>query len=133
MPLAMIVPTDRRALPMGMTTLRVKVSNPADASRSVEQDMLVDSGAIFPIVPEAVLAGLGVAPDRVQEFQLADGTPVRRKVGIARFEYDGHSGGVSVIFGEPGDATLLGVLALEPMGFMLDPIRRSLRPLTMML
>jgi hypothetical protein len=38
-----------------------------------------------------------------------------------------------VIFGEKGDATLLGALTLEALGLALDPIRRELKPLPMML
>ena len=33
-----------------------------------------------------------------------------------------------VIFGEPGDAVLLGVVALEILGLVFDPLRRELRP-----
>ncbi len=41
------------------------------------------------------------------------------------------SGAAPVIFGEPGDATLLGTVTLESLGLILDPIRRELRPLPM--
>jgi hypothetical protein len=36
-----------------------------------------------------------------------------------------------VIFGEPGDAALLGAVALESLGFVLDAVRRDLPPLPM--
>jgi len=38
-----------------------------------------------------------------------------------------------VIFGKRGDSDLLGIVTLEALGFMLDPLRRELRPLPMML
>jgi hypothetical protein len=38
-----------------------------------------------------------------------------------------------VIFGEKGDSTLLGIVTLEALGVILDPIRRELRPLPMIL
>jgi len=38
-----------------------------------------------------------------------------------------------VIFGEKGDATLLGALTLEALGLSLDPIRRELKPMTLVL
>jgi hypothetical protein len=38
-----------------------------------------------------------------------------------------------VIFGEAGDSVLLGALTLESLGFVLDPIRRTLEPLPMIL
>ena len=42
------------------------------------------------------------------------------------FSYQGKTS--PVIFGEPGDATLLGVVALEVLGLVFDPLRRELRP-----
>ena len=38
-----------------------------------------------------------------------------------------------VIFGEKGDSTLLGAVTLEALGVILDPIKRELRPLPMVL
>lgn len=42
-------------------------------------------------------------------------------------------GGGDVIFGEPGDSALLGARTLEALGPSLDPLRRELRPLQMIL
>jgi len=38
-----------------------------------------------------------------------------------------------VIFGEKGDATLLGAFALESLGLALDPLKRELREMPMIL
>ncbi len=38
-------------------------------------------------------------------------------------------GASKVIFGEPGDAALLGAITLESLGPMLDPLKRQLRPM----
>ena len=64
----------------------VRISNPADRSRAVEAEMLVDSGAIFSAVPADELAALGIQPEKVERFSLADGTSATRSVGIARFD-----------------------------------------------
>lgn len=118
---------------MGLTSVMVRISNPADASRGVEAEMLVDSGAIFSVVPGDELRALGMAPEKTERFSLADGSSVAREVGIARFEVAGRSGGAPVIFGEPGDAWLLGVLSLESLGLLLDPFKRELRPMRLVL
>lgn len=118
---------------MGLTSVMVRISNPADQARGIEAEMLVDSGAIFSVVPADELLGLGIAPERTERFSLADGSSVTRKVGIARFEVAGRSGGAPVIFGEPGDAWLLGVLSLESLGLLLDPFKRELRPMRLVL
>jgi len=114
---------------VGLTSVVVRISNPADRSRAVEADMLVDSGAIFSVVPADGLARLGIQPEKVERFSLADGTSVTRSVGIARFEVAGRSGGAPVIFGEPGDVWLLGTLSLESVGLRFDPLKRELRPM----
>jgi len=43
------------------------------------------------------------------------------------------AGGADVIFGEEGDSTLLGTFTLEALGLSLDPLRRELKPLPMIL
>jgi hypothetical protein len=49
------------------------------------------------------------------------------------YRYNGRVGVADVIFGEEGDATLLGALTLEALGLSLDPLKRELRELPMML
>jgi hypothetical protein len=41
--------------------------------------------------------------------------------------------GTEVIFGEEGDGQLLRALTLEGLGLVLDPLRRELKPLPMVL
>ena len=38
-----------------------------------------------------------------------------------------------MIFGEPGDAILLGAFTLEALGLCLDPLKRELLPIPMIL
>jgi hypothetical protein len=38
-----------------------------------------------------------------------------------------------VIFGEPGDVLILGVVTLEELGLILDPMRREIRPMPLTL
>ena len=112
---------------MGLTDVRVTVKNPSDPTRSRELEFLVDSGAIYSVVPRAVLQELGIVPDDVESFSLADMTPIRREVGEAAFTFQGRTRSSPVMFGETGDATLLGVMTLESLGLMLDPVKQELR------
>lgn len=118
---------------MGLTVLRVEVGHPAKPARTEEVELLVDSGAIYSVVPARVLRRLGIKPLATEEFRLADGTTIRRKKGVAVFRYQGRVGGADVIFGERRDSALLGAFTLEALGLSLDPLRRELRPLPMML
>lgn len=118
---------------VGITLLDVTVTNLADRRRAASVECIVDSGAIFAIVPAVVLRRIGVRADRLEEFTLADGSHVRRRMGDALFSVAGQRGASPVIFGEPGDAAVIGAVTLESLGLMLDPLRRELRPLPMLL
>ena len=118
---------------MRATELMVDVSNPRHPSRSEAVKMLVDSGASWSVVPATMLRRLGIRPLRVETFDLADGTEVQRAVGSAEFGVAGRRGASMVIFGKRGDACLLGVVTLEELGMVLDPLRRRLRPLRLRL
>ena len=121
------------ATAVGLTVLKVKVGNPAKPKITTEMEFLVDSGAIYSVVPAAVLKKLGIKPVATQEFRLADGTAIKRRKGIALFRYKDMIGGADVIFGEKGDSLLLGAFTLEALGLALDPLRRELKPLPMIL
>ena len=116
-----------------MTEVRVRVVNLADTSRFAEVDMVVDSGAIYSIVPAGVLRRIGVEPRETKLFGLANGRSVKREIADVRYEIGESSGAAPVIFGRRGDAALLGVVTLEALGLRLDPLRRRLRPLRLMI
>jgi len=118
---------------MGITVLTVEVANPADPDHGRPIEFLVDTGATHSVVPREILDELGIKPTGIQQYRLADGSKIQRKRGIASFRYREHYGGSSVIFGEPGDYTLLGVVTLEDLGLGLDPLKRELIALLMLL
>jgi predicted aspartyl protease len=80
-----------------------------------------------------VLQRLGIKPGKTKTFILADGTVIKRRLGQALFRMNGEEGASPVIFGQKGDTTLLGSISLEVLGFILDPFKRELKPLPMIL
>lgn len=118
---------------MGLTNLKVRIANPADLSKGVELLFLVDSGATYTVVDEKILKKIGIKPAGEREFILANGQTMKRKFGGAFYEYKGEKGFSDIVFGKPGDSTLLGVTTLESLGLALDPIRRQLFQLPMVL
>ena len=118
---------------MGLTTLRIGVGNPARPEVSREIEFLVDSGAVYSVVPASVLEELGIQPLAEEEFRLADGSAITRQKGGALFRYGDKVGVADVIFGEPDDSMLLGAFTLEALGLALDPLKRELKPLPMIL
>lgn len=118
---------------MGLTVLEIEVGNPARPDVTEPIEFLIDSGAIYSVVPAPVLERLGIGPLVEQKFRLADGTSITRKKGGALFKYGDRIGVADVIFGEEADSILLGAFTLEALGLALDPLRRELRPLPMIL
>src|SRR5437773_1945416 len=118
---------------MGLTHIRARISNPARPRSFAMVQFLVDSGAIYSVIPAAKLKRLGIEPHSSRTFILADGTEIRRRLGDATFRIGKHFGTSTVIFGEKDDASLLGMVSLESLGLILDPMKRELRPLPMIL
>ncbi len=117
---------------MGVTFVKIKVSNPAKPKKFATHEFLVDSGAVYSVLPATELKKLGVKAVREEEFLLANGESVKKGVGNALFEYQGKIGAAPVILGDEG-IYLLGATALESIGLMLDPLRRELKPAPMLL
>jgi len=118
---------------MGLTFLDIEVGNPAAPDKTVKVRFLIDSGAVYSVVPSETLQKLGISTLAEEEYILANGESIFRKKGIALFKYMDRMGGSDVVFGEPGDSTLLGATTLESLGLSLDPIKRELKSLPMML
>jgi clan AA aspartic protease len=118
---------------MSLTHVTARVANPANPRWVATVRFLMDSGAIYSVVPGTLLRRLGIRSHSTRTFTLADGSEIRRRVGDALFLIDGERAASPVIFGQAGDSTLLGTVSLESLGFMLDPIRRRLTPLPMVL
>lgn len=118
---------------MGLTYLDMEIASVGAPDKGEKVQLLIDSGALISVVPAELLDRLGIQPIAEQVFQLADGKKIRRKKGGAMFRYRDSVGVSDVVFGEPGDANLCGVLTLEALGLSLDPIKRELNPLPMLL
>ena len=114
---------------MGLTHVKVRVGNPANGRSAEEVNCLVDSGAVYSLIPGGILRKLHIKPHSTREFVLADGQVIRRRLATATFEYESRRGDSMVIVGEPGDDALLGATTLEGFGLVLDPFRRELRPM----
>ena len=118
---------------MGLTVINLEVANPGNPQQTETVEFLIDSGAIYSVVPRRILERLGINPVSKQVFRLASGQTVERQTGGALFKFRDKAGVAAVIFGEENDSTLLGAHTLESLGLALDPLRRELVPLPMML
>jgi predicted aspartyl protease len=115
---------------MGLVYVRMDVIH---GRRAEEVEFLVDSGAIYSVLPSSTWRRLGLRPERKMDFVLADGEHVDRRVSQCVFAYEGLRVWSPVILGEKHDAALLGSVTLESLGLVLHPFERTLRPMRMIL
>jgi clan AA aspartic protease len=113
---------------MGEVHVEIVVVNPRTGARSGEITALADAGATRTVIPGEVLRTLGIQRVRTVSLLLADGRHAQRDVGDAAVAANGESVPCRVIFGESGDAVLLGLTVLEQAGFAVDPVQRRLVP-----
>ncbi len=113
---------------MGQFSVRASVAHPADPSRAVEIELLVDTGATLTWISREVLDQLAAPRLRRRSFLVADGRTVERETAGALIQLNGSEANVTVVVAERGDGHLLGATALESLGFAVDPIARRLVP-----
>ena len=118
---------------VGMTYIGGFVTRAEGRGRPVPVRFIVDSGAVYSVLPEPVWKRLGLRPTRSAHFELADGTAITRGVSRCTFEIAGISETSPVVLGGPRDAALLGMVTLETLGLMLNPLTRELLPMKLVL
>lgn len=118
---------------MGITNAILKVKEHRKSEKIAEVNFLIDSGAIHSLVPGKILDQLDIEPYKEMSFSLADGTALKRKVCSAYFEFEGEGGPAPVVYGEEGDEPLLGATTLESLGLVLNPFKRTLNPMRMLM
>ena len=118
---------------MALTHVRASVSRPGGRRRAIAVRFLVDTGAVYTVLPDRTWRTLRLTPERTAEFTLADGTTITRGVSECRFTVQGQSATSPVVLGGPEDAPLLGAVTLETLGLMVNPLTRELLPMRLML
>ena len=116
-----------------MTEITIEIANPRDRGQWIKLHVIADTGAIFSVLPRNTLEGLGIAPYREKTFYLADGRDIHRQLGDVFLRINGEEETVPAIFGEPTDTPLLGVTALEILGFIVNPSTQKLESTKMLL
>ncbi len=106
-----------------MTEVAGTVTGPEGAENVT---FLVDSGAMYTVLPHDVWQALGLDATRLERFVLADGTGIERPMSECVITLPEGRTTTPVVLGEPGDVALLGVVTLEELGLVLDPFKRSL-------
>lgn len=102
------------------------VSNQVARERHTPRRLLVDTGSELTWIASAALREIGVAPEKTELFELADGKTVSREVGFALINAAGRITTDEVVFALEGDLQLLGARTLEGLNLTVDPARKRL-------
>ena len=89
---------------------------------------LVDTGAIYTMLPEDLLDGLGVERLDTDIFELADDRLVEYSIGGALVRLMGRALPVPVVFDRVGNTPLVGATTLQILRLVVDPVAERLVP-----
>ena len=114
---------------MGSFYVSIAIESLAHRNQQTKVDnVLVDTGSELTWIPAPLLERLGVEPEGVQRFIIADGRVLERRLGMAIVHAEGARAPDWVVFAEEGDMTLLGARSLEGMNLRVDPRAKRLLP-----
>ena len=113
---------------MGLTHVAVRLFN-SHSPDTYEEDFLVDTGATDTMAPASELKKIGMQPVGKNTYELASGELVEYEHGNAELTFMGEVVPVRIIFGPDSSEPILGVIALESAGFIVDPKNQTLRKL----
>lgn len=105
--------------------VKAEIGPSQDAAKEIE--LLVDTGAFYTALPSKLMRDLGIEARWRTTVTVADNRQLETPVGAA---YIGLNGREGIIFVTELDVPvpLLGVMALETLGFKVDPVERRLEP-----
>jgi len=117
---------------LGFIKVKFGVFNPLSPTKITEVEGIVDTGAIYSVIPRGRLEELGVKPIERRRFRTFGGY-VERDISEVGIEIMGRRRTVTVIMGEDEDQTILGVTALESFGLEVDPVKGTLKEAELLL
>ena len=111
---------------MGLTHVAVRIRK-FGSQESYTATFLVDTGAMDSMIPASALRKLGIKPLGSDAYELGSGELVEYQYGVAELSFLGEVIGTRIIFGPERCEPLLGAVALQSAGFIVDPVGERLR------
>jgi len=118
---------------VGYVRVRGTVANPSDRSLRVDLEFIVDTGAIYTVIPKSVAEGLRLKETGRRKFKIANGDVVEYPVSEAYIVVNGEGVTSVVAIADEKTPLLLGVTTLELLGLRVDPVTGKLTPLELMI
>jgi clan AA aspartic protease len=115
-------------LKMGLTHVAVKIGN-LGSNDLYDAEFLVDTGAMESMAPASELRRVGIKPVGKRTYELASGELREYEHGLAEVRFMDEITSTDIIFGPENTEPILGVIALEGAGFIVDPRNQTLRKL----
>ena len=113
---------------MGLTHVTVKIGN-LGSKNLYDAKFLVDTGAVESMAPASELRRVGIEPIGKRTYELASGELREYEFGSAQLRFMDEITSTDIIFGPENTEPILGVIALEGAGFIVDPENQTLRKL----
>lgn len=110
---------------MGTFTHSITLIPPV-GDRTETVNGLVDTGAMFTVIPASVLERLGVTPLRILPVRFANGQVQRCQMGEVDVELEGKRIPILCLFGSEDVLPLIGAHTLEAFLLTVDPVEQSL-------
>jgi clan AA aspartic protease len=112
---------------MELTHVTVSLKASQTSEQRYEAEFLVGTGAVDCLAPASALEKVGIVRRGRMIYELADGRKVEYDFGLAEIEFMGELTSGRVIFGPDDAEPILGVTALESVGILVDPIKKTLK------
>ena len=113
---------------MGFTHVAIKIGR-LGSKNLYDAEFLVDTGAMDSMAPSSELRRVGIEPVGRRLYELASGELEEYEYGLAEIRFMGEITSSDIIFGPENIEPILGVIALEGAGFLVDPKNQTLRKL----
>jgi predicted aspartyl protease len=91
-------------------------------------DAMVDTGAMFTVIPAPILNRLGVQPFDTIPVRFASGQQERWPIGQLQARLDGRERPILCLFGSADAPALIGAHTLEAFLLTVDPVEQKLVP-----
>ena len=112
---------------MGVFRVELEVGGPG-REEFVAVEALVDTGAIYTMLPEDLLDRLEVKRLQSDIFELADDSLVEYWIGSTTVRLQGRELPVPVVFARAGNTPLVGATTLQILRLVVDPVEERLAP-----
>jgi clan AA aspartic protease len=109
------------------------IANPLNRDLKTELEFIVDTGAIYTVIPKGVAERLRLKKLGKRKFKTANGSVVEYPVSEAHITIGGEGVTSIVAIADEGTPILLGVTTLELLGLQVDPVSGKLVPLELMI